>query len=431
MRRTATAVLSTMIVVLCSSAALAVTHVVDGTGGGEYLTVQEGVDAAANGDTVLIMPGMYWAPVVVDGKCLTFEGQGPSVTQIFWDGLEPAMEFLNTPLPWKSRIENISVAHSFDLRQVHTIVWSGSTVIFDGAVIGGGAIGEAHPSAFPPVVHTGIEAYGSMFDWMIVSGDRASTIEGCTVNTQAVLSGWYEDAVTMGELPVTSSGSSYEYLEIAGLCTFDSSIDTAGEVRIREGIPVFSTVAFTRGYLAAVIIEGDSDVTLTDCVVEDVSRIGSAYSGFPLRMTGCLVLDDFDMLGDVAGCRLIHNTFLDWFYYEAEDASPYSAIRSNIFNWYTTIMGPMDNSNLAITHNDFAYEPWTHVGAGPDSVFANIWYEDPRFCGAGYYNIEDCSPCVLAAHDGGDIGAFGVDCDCTLPSAVETMSWGRIKELYR
>ncbi|MCK4513363.1 hypothetical protein KAW64_16560, partial [bacterium] len=236
MRRTATAVLSTMIVVLCSSAALAVTHVVDGTGGGEYLTVQEGVDAAANGDTVLIMPGMYWAPVVIDGKCLTFEGQGPSVTQIFWDGLEPAMEFLNTPLPQESRIENISVAHSFDFRQVHTVVWSGSTVIFEGAVIGGGAIGEADPFAVPPVVHTGIEAHGSTFDWIIVTGDRASTIEGCTVNTKAVLSGWYEDAVTMGELPVTSSGSWYEYIEIAGLCSFDSTGDTAGDVWIFGGL---------------------------------------------------------------------------------------------------------------------------------------------------------------------------------------------------
>ncbi len=430
MRRTATAVLSTMIVVLCSSAALAVTHVVDGTGGGEYLTVQEGVDAAANGDTVLVMPGMYWAPVVVDGKCLTFEGQGPSVTQIFWDGLEPTMEFLNTPSPLESRIENISVAHSFDLRQVHTVVWSGSTVVFDGAVIGGGAIGEGDPFASPPTVHTGIEAYGSMFDWIIVTGDRACTIQGCTVSTQAVLSGWYEDAMTMGELPVTSSGSSYEYLEIAGLCSFDSSGDTAGEMWIFGGLATSSTVVIDGGDLGAVVMRYDNDVTLTNCVIEDVSRHWSEYPGFPLRMTGCLVTDEVDMFGDAAGCRLIHNTFLGWFYYEAEDASPYSAIRSNIFDWYTTIVGPMDNSNLAITHNDFAYEPWTHVGAGPDSFFANIWYEDPRFCGPEY-TIEDCSPCVLAAHDGGDIGAFGVDCDCTLPSAVETMSWGRIKGLYR
>ncbi len=430
MRRTAIALLLVILIVLCSSTGLAVTHVVDGTGGGEYLTVQEGVDAAANGDTVLIMPGTYWAPVVIDGKCLTFEGQGQSVTQIFWDGLEPTMEFLNTPTPQESRIADITVAHSFDLRQVHTVVWSGSVIVFDGAVIGGGAIGEAHPSAAPPIVHTGIEAYDSTFDWIIVSGDRASTIEGCTVSTKAILSGWYEDAVTMGELPVTSSGSWYEYIEIAGLCSFDSSGDTAGDVWIYGGLATFSTVVIDGGDLGDVVLRYDNDVTLTNCVVQDVSRSWNEYPGFPLRMTGCLVMDEFDMLGDVAGCRLIHNTFLGWFYYEAEDASPYSAIRSNIFDWYTTIIGPMDNSNLALTHNDFAFEPWTHVSAGADSFFANLWYEDPRFCGSDH-TIEDCSPCVLAAHDGDDIGAFGVGCECTLPNTVETMSWGRIKGLYR
>ncbi len=430
MRRTATVVLSAIFIILCWSTGFAVTHVVDGTGGGEHLTVQEGVDAAANGDTVLIMPGMYWEAVIVDGKCLVFEGQGPSVTQIFWDELEPTMEFLNTPLPQESRITDITVAHSFDLRQVHTVIWSGSTIVFDGAVIGGGAIGEAYPSVAPPVVHTGIEAYDSTFDWIIVSGDRASTIQGCTVSTKAVLSGWYEDAVTMRELPVTSFGSSYEYLEIAGLCTFESTGDTAGEVWIFGGLATFSTVVIDGGDLGAVVMRYDNDVTLNDCVIEDVSRSWNEYPGFPLRMTGCLVTDNFDMFGDVAGCRLIHNTFLGWFYYDAEDASPYSAIRSNIFDWYTTIVGPMSSSNLAVTHNDFAYEPWTHIGVEADSLFANLWYEDPLFCGSDH-TIEDCSPCVLAAHDGGDIGAFGVGCECTLPNAVETMSWGRIKGLYR
>jgi hypothetical protein len=83
---------------------------------------------------------------------------------------------------------------------------------------------------------------------------------------------------------------------------------------------------------------------------------------------------------------------------------------------------------LAVTHNDFAGGAYIDVPG--DSVFANI-SEDPLFCDPASldYTLEDCSPCVGAAHDGGDIGAFGVGCECII--AVEGVSWGRIKNLYR
>jgi predicted outer membrane repeat protein len=61
---------------------------------------------------------------------------------------------------------------------------------------------------------------------------------------------------------------------------------------------------------------------------------------------------------------------------------------------------------------------------------------DPRFCGpqgSENYSVGSASPCASGNHPSGNacdlIGAFGVGCDG--PVKVETMSWGRVKSLYR
>jgi hypothetical protein len=46
-------------VLLAACSAQAATWVVDGSGGGAFLTIQEGVTTAVSGDTVLVMPGTY------------------------------------------------------------------------------------------------------------------------------------------------------------------------------------------------------------------------------------------------------------------------------------------------------------------------------------------------------------------------------------
>jgi hypothetical protein len=81
-----------------------------------------------------------------------------------------------------------------------------------------------------------------------------------------------------------------------------------------------------------------------------------------------------------------------------------------------------------VTHNDFA-GGFTVVDPG-DSVHSNISLP-PLLCDAasGDYTLQECSPCVGAAHDGGDIGAFGVGCQCV--TAVREVTWGKIKSLFR
>ena len=55
---------------------------VNQSGGGDYLTIQEGINAASEGDVVLVSPGVYRESVVINKK-ITLLGSGPEATAIY------------------------------------------------------------------------------------------------------------------------------------------------------------------------------------------------------------------------------------------------------------------------------------------------------------------------------------------------------------
>ncbi|MCK4548023.1 MAG: right-handed parallel beta-helix repeat-containing protein [Candidatus Eisenbacteria sp.] len=61
----------------------------------------------------------------------------------------------------------------------------------------------------------------------------------------------------------------------------------------------------------------------------------------------------------------------------------------------------------------------------------------PQFCDPvnDDYSLQDCSPCAPGNHpegyDCGLIGAYGVGCDCGMPSRVERTTWSSIKAHFR
>jgi hypothetical protein len=125
--------------------------------------------------------------------------------------------------------------------------------------------------------------------------------------------------------------------------------------------------------------------------------------------------------------RLLHNTILGNLTYDGEYCTPlYHHFRSNI------VMGTADITSgecMVFTHNDVVL--WLNIAPG-DSVFANI-HEDPFFCAStsGDFTLAEDSPCVGTAHDGGEIGAFGVGCGVHTMVIQDDLTWGRIKNLFR
>ena len=78
-RMVATIIIS--ICVLIANPVFARTIKVDQSGGGDYLSIQEGINNAYDDDIITVAPGIYEESVVID-KNLTLIGSGPNYTTI-------------------------------------------------------------------------------------------------------------------------------------------------------------------------------------------------------------------------------------------------------------------------------------------------------------------------------------------------------------
>jgi hypothetical protein len=412
-----------------SSPSPATVFVVDASGAGDFTTIQEAVNAAVGRDTILIRAGVYEENILCTGKYLTFRGEGSATTIVRGVSDAPTIELRDmTAYPYRCRFYDLTVETSPS--NEWTVYWNCRRAELYRCILRG-FVGSWESDEYGGIRLTdctAVSARGSGYG-------SASIIERCDVDSLRFRGQWGNYAWSTHE--VRSSDSEIDVVRLEG-----ATLKSTGDV-----------ISVVRGGLHA------------DCIGTN-SSFGSIRVGSDLYLDGCTVAGDASLIGGYAvtmtvhtgrvklseslvegnltvhvpelggmsqtvWARLWHNTILgdftcDYDTWEAVSEGP-EGIRDNIVLGTTLIDVPFMPTPV-VTHNDFV-GGFTVVDPG-DSVHSNVSLP-PLFCdpACADYSLQDCSPCVGTAHDGGDIGAFGVGCECV--TAVREETWGRIKSLFR
>ncbi len=393
------AVLLSTALLLGSTCATAETHIVHGGGGGMYETIQEGVDAAADGDVVLVLPGTYSGPgnehIILFGGDITITSfGGPDVT-IISDAYitdHGGAFYISTGTQYHAIIEG------FTFRDLTAVRHNGGAIYSHNSVV------TVRNCVFENCVATWDYYGGSGSGGAIcLRGSQAarSTIEDCVfVECEAL--GGYSGVVCAWDQAVTLAR-----------CTF---IDCCSDYA-RNTVRIVGSAVY-----------GDMHSDVTECVFRGNTGGESNYTGI-LSIRGGSPTD-----ASARNCTFVANSTPSAMLYLETGVTMERCIIA--FNEggsvYHKLIDPASGSSSHADITQCVVFGNSHGDSlGGDSV--DNLFTDPLLCGYPNGDLSLCSnsPCLPDYNAWSElVGALDVGCgDCNSP--VTPMTWGAIKALYR